>query len=193
MKANNYKNGEEVWHDTKLFGALIQFSNYEKIRSWKRANKNGGVPENIAVYIGSKGYLVASVRELQTQKVKQLKIHRLIAQQFLPNPNNYPEVNHIDGNKLNNNPDNLEWCDKKHNIRHAFTNKLINSCKGVNKPQSKLTESEVLEIFHSKGNGKLIAPKYNIDFTTIYSIRSGKTWNHVTGAPKNNKNKIVKW
>jgi len=185
-----YKSGDEVWFDTMFFGSLVQFSNYERIRSWKKGKRktdNIAEPKNIAVYVGSTGYLVASVREAKTQKVKQLKIHRLIAQKFLPNPNNYPEVNHIDGNKLNNNPENLEWCDKKHNIRHAFAMGLIKPCKGENKPQSKLTNNEVLEIFKSKDNPKLIAPKYNVNFTIIYNIRKGKIWNHITGMPKYKK------
>lgn len=56
--------------------------------------------------------------------------HRIIAQTFLPNPNNYPMVNHIDGNKQNNNVSNLEWCDAKRNNRHAWETGL-NTDKNV--------------------------------------------------------------
>lgn len=51
-------------------------------------------------------------------------IHRLLALHFLPNPNNYPQVNHIDGNKLNYSLDNLEWCTISHNIQHSWDNKI---------------------------------------------------------------------
>ena len=72
--------------------------------------------------VNQQGYKVFGPR-FEGKKI-QAKVHRLVAMLYIPNPYNLPQVNHKDGNKLNNNVDNLEWCDSKHNINHAHKNKL---------------------------------------------------------------------
>lgn len=67
-------------------------------------------------------------------KRKQAYIHRLIATHFIDNPNNLPQVNHKDGNKLNNSMDNLEWVTVQENTIHAYKNGLINHIAGENHP-----------------------------------------------------------
>lgn len=69
--------------------------------------------------VNSYGYRVVSLTKDMIKK--DCKVHRLVALTFLPNPNDYECVNHIDGNKLNNSVSNLEWCSKGHNNRHART------------------------------------------------------------------------
>lgn len=57
-------------------------------------------------------------------KYKIMSVHRLVAMNFIPNPNNYPQINHIDGNKENNFYKNLEWCTPSMNVKHAYKNGL---------------------------------------------------------------------
>ena len=77
-------------------------------------------------------------------------IHRAVALKYLNNPNNYPEINHIDGNKTNNNVDNLEWCSREHNIKHAF-NTGLNNQKNKKRKVVKINPktNEILTTFNS--------------------------------------------
>ena len=96
-------------------------------------------PRKIKSRIGTIGYLCV---DLNFDGVwKQKYIHRLIAETFIPNPENKPTVNHKDGNKLNNNISNLEWNTYSENNQHAIDNDLRKSpwtnITGINHPQSK--------------------------------------------------------
>lgn len=75
------------------------------------------------------GYSVIQLHK--NMKFKTFTIHRLIAKAFIPNPNNYPCINHIDGNKLNNDISNLEWCTHKHNSQEAVRIGLFDNVKKI--------------------------------------------------------------
>ena len=102
-----------------------------------RKSKNGYY--NVLLYKDNKGY--------------SKSIHRLVAEAFIPNLYNLPQVNHIDGNKLNNCVDNLEWCDNSYNIRHAIRNGLIDTGRLLNSTQkmSNKNKKSVLQ-FDLEGN-----------------------------------------
>ena len=91
-----------------------------RTRSWKGKVLNPDVAPN--------GYYRVSFSI--NRKRKQFYVHRLIAEYFIPNPDNLPQVNHIDGNKLNNSLDNLEWVTVQDNVIHAYKNGLINHISG---------------------------------------------------------------
>ena len=130
-------------------------------------------------YISSTGYYMVSFS--YNNKSKPQRVHRLIASTFIDNPNNYRFINHIDGDKLNNSIDNLEWCTHSQNMKHAFETGLINNT-GIENGMSKLNEENVIQIKVMLRNGysqQKIADKFNVSRSCILKINLGKTWGHV--------------
>lgn len=101
-------------------------------------------------------------------------VHRLVAMTYIPNPNNLPQVNHKDGNKLNNNVENLEWCSAKENIGHAIRTGLRHKKGKLNENQVK----EIRELFKDKSM-KEIAEMYDVSLSCIKHIHANHTWNNV--------------
>ncbi len=121
---------EELWKDIKGYEGLYQVSNLGNVRSRYKFNvrKNGAVVGEQYKIIKpipykKEDYLRVTLCKDRKKKIK--RINRLVAEAFIPNIENKPEVNHIDGNKLNNKVNNLEWCTTKENIRHAYRNNLM--------------------------------------------------------------------
>ncbi len=107
---------------------------------------------------------------------KNLKrVSRLVAESFIPNPLNKPQVNHIDGNKLNNNASNLEWVTRSENMKHAYNNGL---CKagGENSRNHKLNWDKVNFIRKSKLKNIELANKFNVSQSIISEIKHNKYW-----------------
>ena len=128
----------EQWRDIEEFKGLYQVSNLGRVRSLDaiincKGAKNidshlrkGKVLKQI---INTKGYYYVNLSK--NSKVKNLRVHRLVALAFIDNPNNHKLINHKDGNKLNNNVENLEWCDYSYNLKEAHRLGLnINKYKG---------------------------------------------------------------
>lgn len=113
---------EEVWKDIAGYEGLYQVSNFGRVRSLDRIEKWNGTERPrkgriMALRPDKNGYLIVGLRNGKFQKTK--KVHRLVAEAFVPNNDNLLEVNHIDENKENNIPDNLEWCNNQYNIRYG--------------------------------------------------------------------------
>lgn len=102
---------KEIWRDCKGYEGKYQVSNLGRI--WSVKNQKYLTPN-----IHTKGYLKVTM-VAKNGKVKQEYIHRLVALSFIDNPDNLPQVNHKDENKLNNCVDNLEWCTCKENINYG--------------------------------------------------------------------------
>ena len=100
----------EEWYDVLGYEGLYEITETGKVRNCKTGTQLSG-------NINSHGYVVVSLTK--NGKKKDCKLHRLLAMTFIPNPYDYDCVNHKDGDKLNNSIDNLEWCTKGYNNRHA--------------------------------------------------------------------------
>ncbi len=110
-------------------------------------------------------------------------IHRLVAETFIPNPENKTQVNHINGNKDDNRIENLEWCTPGENQKHAFRIGLrvvsgapLGQYRGENNGSSKLTKEQIDEIRKSDSKNRILADKYGVSKRHISRIKNNKSW-----------------
>lgn len=115
----------EIWKDVKGYEGIYQISNYGRLKEiiqWNPGKHIWETRERILTPSsnGRGGYMLYGLRK--DKKRKNHYIHRMVAEAFLDNPNNYPVVNHIDYNRKNNKVENLEWCTQLYNNRHSSCN-----------------------------------------------------------------------
>lgn len=112
----------------------------------------------------------------KNNKAKEFRMHRLVATHFIPNPENKETVNHIDGDKLNNRVDNLEWSTRHENMQHAYKLGLKKMHRGHEHASSKLTPEQIKEIRatykpYKRGYSALaLGKKYGVHNSTILRV-----------------------
>lgn len=167
----------EVWVDVEGYEGYYQVSNLGYARSLPRITTRVRSGKEIEywqvgkVLRGGKagaGYTFVVLKREGSRKRKY--IHRLVAETFIPNPENKPEVNHKDGDKDNNRIDNLEWCTSSENHRHASKE------LGAYKWSRALSEDQVREIRKSKKSSRELQDKYGISDSSIRRIRRGERY-----------------
>jgi hypothetical protein len=139
----------------------------EKRKKFLSACDNGTGYMNVVISIDS--------------KFKHKYVHRLVAEVYLENPNNYPHINHIDNNRYNNHVSNLEWSNYQLNSDHKVKQKR--HPHGITNGQSKLTEEQVLEIRKVYVRGEIsykqLGKIYGVDASLIGYIINRKWWKHI--------------
>lgn len=174
----------EIWMDTKEFPELYEISNFSRLRRKKR-RYYGGIghgwrnqkPKIVTQHIHKSGYVQAAL--IINKRPVCKKVHRLVANAFVPNPLNLPQVNHKDANKLNNLPYNLEWNTSKQNSIHAKENGLLKRSDkskmimtGISKPviQTDLKGNYIGEYDSIKKAAKSVGMCYKSIHMVIYGM-----------------------
>jgi hypothetical protein len=172
----------EIWKPVPGF-SRYEVSSLGQIRSMSYQNMK--IIKELKPAPDNYGYLKTMLKR-DDGKYCTIAIHRIIAITFLgEKPSPLHQVNHKNGDKSNNSIDNLEYCTKIENIRHAWANGLCGSRSGSNNSQSILTESQVLEIrAHAKKHGhrygnKELAQKYGVSRDLIQRIVNRRMWKHI--------------
>lgn len=155
---------QEIWKDIQGYEGLYQVSNFGNVKSVKRMGTNGGTLAKSYYKIGYEKTLLC-----KGNKRKTYKTHLLVAQAFIPNPENKPQINHIDGNKQNNCVDNLEWCSAKENMEHAIRTGL-RTFDYLCKPIAQIKNGEIIATYKSIQDVKR---KYGYNTTNICRTAKG--------------------
>ena len=170
----------EIWRDVVGYEGLYQVSNFGRGKSFY--NKKIRILKDV---LDGCGY--AMWRLYKDGKPKMLKGHTVTARTFIPNLEDKPQINHINGDKLNNCVWNLEWSTGKENMQHAFRTGLEKPKRGCDSPNTNLTPEQIIEIretciLGSKNFGaKALAKKYGVSDVAILNIVHGKTYTEIGG------------
>lgn len=155
---------QEIWKDVVGYEGSYQISNLGRLKS----TFNGRGTRLLRNQITNSGYYSHLLYKDSKCKIKL--IHRLVAEAFIPNPLNLPEVNHKDENKLNNNVDNLEWCDHTYNVNYGTANQRMRKTKGKRVSQFTLDGEFVAQYDSIIGVERL----FGYDHSTICKCCTGK-------------------
>jgi hypothetical protein len=169
---------QEIWKKATGFdnyeisdlGNLRSIDRYEKFKGSLRLRKGRNMRTRIF-----NGYYTCSLSDGAKQKT--VFIHRMVAQAFCNNPENKPNVNHKDANRLNNRWDNLEWVTQAENIEHAM--QLESWTKGENHGNAVLKDEDVRYIKAQEKGSIALAKQFSVSYATIKKIRCGKHWKHI--------------
>lgn len=173
----------EVWKDIKGYEGLYQVSNLGRVRSLdrhiKRVSKRGAVIYQfhkgrvLSPKTTKSGYLEVQLFDSNSNG-KMWRVHRLVAKTFIPCTDSTLEVNHIDENKLNNEVENLEWCNRQYNTNYGTRNQKIGI---ANIYRAKISSKDIEKMKSLRDNGirvREIAQMFDISTNYTYDLLSGR-------------------
>ena len=167
---------KEIWKDIPGHKGKHMVSNFGNVKSVKYMHTNS--ERVLKQSINRCGY--AYIILWENKNKKHYTIHRLVASTFIPNPNNYPQINHIDGNKLNNSVDNLEWCTASENVIHRF--KVLkhrpHNCKKIKCVEKNIIYDSVTEAANKSGQNK-VTIRHRANTQSGYFGTGGYHWEWV--------------
>ena len=167
----------EVWRDVVGYEGLYKVSNFGNVMSAPK--KTRYEEREMTKSIGSEGYLHVHLRK--DGKESQKLVHRLVAEAFIANDDNKPQVNHIDGNKQNNNVKNLEWVTRSENLLHAYrVLKRTRKFDYMPRPsRRRFTKDQIIEIRNSSKSQSELAREYGTVQHVIWCIVNRKTYREI--------------
>lgn len=170
----------EIWKPIHSLDDKYEVSNFGRVRSAIGRYK-GKILRQYIKYPSSINYNIVEVHPNKKRITK--RVHRLVAEVFCENPNNYDIVMHLDNNIRNNNADNLKWGTLKMNSQQMINENRGNKSKGSKHYLSKLTEDQVNEIRKKyvprKYTLQKLAKEYNVSFGLIGHVVNNRNWKHV--------------
>jgi hypothetical protein len=186
------KTSKEEWRPVVGYEGYYEVSNLGRVRSLDRVVKRprGSMHLHkgrvLQVQYSKGGYVCVYLRN-GTDGPKTKSVHRLVAQAFIPNPKNKPQVNHKNRVKNDNKESNLEWCTREENMRHALETGFRVSIEVTE--STYLNSESVLAICELLDTTNLahaeIASKFNVNPDTVSSINTGHNWNWLTNRLEN--------
>lgn len=179
---------EEIWKDIEGYEGLYQISSYGRVKSLNYQNR--GVERVLVPKCNNSGRLWVELA--RDKKRKPMLIHRLVGMAFIPNPNNYPQINHIDENPKNNCVDNLEWCTAEYNIQYSLHSPRRHQLngerkhRGYKKKTDRVYKKRTQRIVQLDLSGNVVRVWDN-----LVSIRHETGWNdwHIEECCKGNRHK----